>query len=112
MDRLLRFGPVMAEACATEQMGHLLAFLNPRMGAEMMNGEAYYQIASIPDREELVAELWTDDMMWGEISQECGEVVLELYEDEEGPPWRFPLKTVERLLRRARRDLLNLPLAS
>ena len=76
-----------------------------------MRPAAYYQIASIPDREELVAELWTDDTMWGEISQECGEVVLELYEDEDGRPWRFPLKIVEHLLRRARRDLLNLPLA-
>jgi len=36
-------------------------------------------IASVPDREKLVAELWYDQELWGEISQDTGELVLEIY---------------------------------
>jgi len=33
-------------------------------------------IASVPDREKLVAELWYNQELWGEISQETGELIL------------------------------------
>jgi hypothetical protein len=36
-------------------------------------------IASVPDREKLVAELWYDQELWGEISQDTGELILEIY---------------------------------
>jgi hypothetical protein len=36
-------------------------------------------IASVPDREKLVAELWYNQELWGEISQETGELILEIY---------------------------------
>jgi len=36
-------------------------------------------IASVPDREKLVAELWYEQELWGEISQDTGELVLEIY---------------------------------
>jgi len=36
-------------------------------------------IASVPDRDKLVAELWYDQELWGEISQDTGELVLEIY---------------------------------
>jgi hypothetical protein len=36
-------------------------------------------IASVPDRDKLVAELWYGKELWGEISQDTGELVLEIY---------------------------------
>ncbi len=36
-------------------------------------------IASLPDREKLVAELWYNQELWGEISQDTGELILEIY---------------------------------
>ena len=37
------------------------------------------QIASVPDRDNLVAELWYGDEQWGEISQETENLRLEIY---------------------------------
>ena len=67
----------------------------------------YYQIAGLPDRENLVAELWLDDCEWGEISNEDGNVVLELYPHPSGGPWRLDLVEVEHLINLARRDLVE-----
>ncbi len=67
----------------------------------------YYQIAGLPDRENLVAELWLDDCEWGEISNEDGNVVLELYPHPSGAPWRLDPVKVERLINLARRDLVE-----
>ncbi len=64
-----------------------------------------YTIASVPDRDYLVAELWYDDIMWGEIAQEGGRVTLEIYADPSGQPWSFDLAEVEELLAKARKDL-------
>ena len=67
----------------------------------------HYLIASLPDREEFIAELIYDNEQWGEISKENGEVVLELYPRRDGEPWRFPPEDVERFIRMARKDLLE-----
>ena len=74
--------------------------VNPHVGL-------HYIIADLPDREELVAELWLDHEEWGEISKENGEVVLELYPRGDGEPWRFPSEEAERLINLARRDLVE-----
>jgi hypothetical protein len=65
------------------------------------------QIASSPDREKVVAELWWGDEMWGEISQEGPEPQLELYPRRDGRPWSFPLAEALDLIQRARRTLLG-----
>lgn len=75
-----------------------------------MKHELSYQIASVPDREKLVAERWLDNEMWGEINQEGNTINLELYPKPDGGPWRFPAEAVEKLLRMARCDLLGLEL--
>ena len=46
-------------------------------------------IASLPDRENLVAELWYDNVLWCEISQEESDLILEIYPHPTGKPWRF-----------------------
>ncbi|MBD3842883.1 MAG: hypothetical protein IE909_13565 [Campylobacterales bacterium] len=40
------------------------------------------EIASPPDREELVAEIWNGNQMIAEINQESGDLELEVYTTE------------------------------
>lgn len=40
------------------------------------------QIASVPDRENLVAEIWNENLMIAEINDERGELEIEIYPDQ------------------------------
>lgn len=51
-------------------------------------------IASVPDREDPVAELWYGDEMWGEVRHERGNFQLELYPRPNGGSWNFDLQRV------------------
>ena len=42
------------------------------------------EIASPPDRENLVAEIWLDDQMIAELNQENGDLELEIFTYEKG----------------------------
>lgn len=59
-----------------------------------------YQIADAPDREGLVAELWADDVMWGEIEirDERAEPTIELYGNVTGEPWKFNFREMEQIM--------------
>jgi hypothetical protein len=49
-------------------------------------------IASLPDRDDLVAELWLGDEQVGEVSKDAVDVFrIELYPAPAGTPWRFRL---------------------
>jgi hypothetical protein len=55
------------------------------------------QIASVPDRNNLVAELWCEDEQWGEISQETENTILEIYPRNNGKNdkiWSFDLTDI------------------
>ncbi len=65
-------------------------------------------IASLPDRENLVAELWYDNVLWCEISQEESEPILEIYPHPTGKPWTFPFEEALACLQQAKRKLINL----
>ncbi|WP_375560737.1 hypothetical protein ACE193_24085 [Bernardetia sp. OM2101] len=41
--------------------------------------ELKIEIASPPDREELVAEIWQDNQMIAEVNQENNELVIQIY---------------------------------
>ncbi len=73
-----------------------------------MNQELTFTIASTPDREELTAELWRDDVMWGEISAEQGSLAIQIYPHPSGKPWSFELGEFENVIRRAKGRLLEL----
>ncbi len=47
------------------------------------------EIASVPDREELVAELWYGNEQVAELSQEGGELTLHLYPPRYRDRWEF-----------------------
>ncbi len=65
-------------------------------------------IASLPDRENLVAELWYDNVLWCEISQEEEDLTLEIYPHPTGKPWTFPFGEALTFLHQAKRKLINL----
>ena len=66
------------------------------------------KIASLPDRENLVAELWYDKVQWCEISQELNELILEIYPSLTGKPWTFQFEEVLEFLQRAERRMASL----
>ena len=51
------------------------------------------EIASVPDRESWVAEIWWDDKLFAEISrQRDGTPLLEIYPRDGSGLWNFVLK--------------------
>lgn len=66
------------------------------------------QIASVPDRDNLVAELWCGDEQWGEISQETENLLLEIYPRTSGENdnvWSFDLTEIMGKLRAAQQQI-------
>lgn len=64
-------------------------------------------VASPPDREQLVVELWQADEMCAEVSNETGEWVLEVYPKLAGGAWQFDYKDFLSAVTRARSTLLG-----
>jgi hypothetical protein len=64
-------------------------------------------IASVPDREKLVAELWYDQELWGEISQETGELLLEVYLNPSRNSHQLKCKELILAIQQAEDKLLN-----
>jgi len=62
-------------------------------------------IASVPDREKLVAELWYGEELWGEISQETGELLLEIYQSHNFR--KLKCEELMTAIQRAKDKLLN-----
>jgi hypothetical protein len=62
-------------------------------------------IASPPDREKLVAELFFGSEQWAEIHQEYGHLTLQIYPRRDGKPWEFSLDEAVSMLHRVGRRL-------
>jgi hypothetical protein len=63
-------------------------------------------IASLPDRENLVAEVIYDDVEWAEISQETrGEMIIQFYPHPRQEFWEFPLDQALLALEQAKQKL-------
>ncbi|RLC19102.1 MAG: hypothetical protein DRI57_07645 [Deltaproteobacteria bacterium] len=52
-----------------------------------MNNNFTVEIASVPDRENLVAEIWLGDIMVAELSDCNGKAMLEIYPNDKGSRW-------------------------
>lgn len=51
------------------------------------------EIASVSDRDEIVAEIWKNDEMVAELQRTMrGDLVLEIYANAQGESWRFDFK--------------------
>lgn len=64
------------------------------------------QIASLPDRENVVAELWSGDKQVGEVSKEGAQPEIEIYPNPDGGPWWFPVDELLEAIARARGNLM------
>jgi hypothetical protein len=64
------------------------------------------EIASMPDREDVVAEIWRGDAMVAELHRGArGGVEIEIYATESHGPWSFDLESWLAVLAEARRRL-------
>jgi hypothetical protein len=71
------------------------------------------QLASVPDRDNLVAELWDENEQWGEVSQETENLRLEIYprtSGENGNVWSFDLTEIIEKLKEAQKRISQLDL--
>jgi hypothetical protein len=64
-------------------------------------------VASPPDRDRLVAEVFFDDIQWAEINQESDELEVEFYPRPDNRPWRVPLSIAVDALERAKAELMK-----
>lgn len=62
-------------------------------------------VASPPDREMHVVEIFFGDLQWAEINQEHSALEVEFYSRPDGRPWRFPLQDAIVVLREAKSKL-------
>lgn len=66
-------------------------------------------IASLPDRERLVAEILYKGVQWAEISQEKeDELIIQLYSHPREKNWEFPYDEALQILEEAKNKLLEL----
>ncbi len=72
-----------------------------------MNNNFTVEIASVPDRESLVAEIWLDDIMVAELSNRNGKAILEIYPNNRGDRWNVECEEFIKVLLLAERKLTN-----
>ena len=64
-------------------------------------------IASVPDREHVVAEIWCDECQLAEMRREGEEVFVELYPHPQLPAWDFNYQDLLHLLATGNQKLPN-----
>ena len=69
-------------------------------------GKFEIEIASLPTREDLVAEIFYDDDQWAQISKIDGELLVQFYSPSKDEFWEFPLDNVLLALEKAKKKLL------
>lgn len=65
------------------------------------------RIASVSDREKLIAEIYYDNDQWAEISQEEEIPLVAFFSPSSGKYWEFPLEEALEALEQAKRKLLG-----
>lgn len=74
----------------------------------MLSEDFYIVVASLPDRENLVAEICFKGYQWVEISQETGdELVIQFYSHPKERYWEFPLDQALEALEQAKKKLVG-----
>ena len=71
-----------------------------------MSDDLTMKVASVPDREFLIAELWAGNGQFAEVSKESGDLQIEVYPREDGQPWLLRLDELLRVLAQAEVRLL------
>ena len=65
-------------------------------------------IASLPDKENLVAEIFYENVQWVQISQETDKMIIQFYPHTKKDYWEFPLDEALEVLERAKKRFLAL----
>ena len=65
-------------------------------------------IASLPNRENLVAEIFYENVQWVEISQETEELIIQFYSHPRQEYWEFPLDEALEALEKAKKRFLGM----
>jgi hypothetical protein len=65
-------------------------------------------VASVPHRDELVAEISCDRVAWAEISHETDEMLIEFYPHPHKECWEIPLEDVIQALEKAKKRMIAL----
>ena len=65
-------------------------------------------VASLPDRENLVAEILYEGVQWAEISQETEKLVVQFYSHPRQKYWEFSLDEALEALEKAKKRMLDL----
>ena len=64
-------------------------------------------IASVPDRDQLVAEIWIEGILFGEVRTDALNTYVELYSRPDGKPWTFECDRLSIILSEAKTKLLS-----
>ena len=73
----------------------------------MKIGKFTVTLASLPDRERLVAEIAYENVQWAEISQEKDIPLIQFYPHPRKKYWEFPLSETISILEKAKKELLG-----
>lgn len=75
----------------------------------MLSDKFRVTVASLPDREELVAEIFYDHDQWVEISQEPGQErpIIQFYFSSYKEYWEFPLEDALEALELAKKKFFG-----
>ncbi len=66
-------------------------------------------IASLPDRERLVAEILYEGVQWAEISEETEDkLIIQFYSHPREKYWEFSFEEAVKILEQAKNELLEL----
>jgi histidinol phosphatase-like PHP family hydrolase len=65
-------------------------------------------IASIPSKENLVAEIYYNNLYWAQISQETEKLMVRFYPHENNSFWEFNLNEAIETLEIAKKRMLDL----
>lgn len=59
-------------------------------------------VASLPDRENIVAEIAYKGYQWVELSNECGKFIIQFYPHPNEDFWEFPIDEALNILQKAK----------
>ena len=65
-------------------------------------------IASLPNKENLVADIYYNNLNWAQISQETEAIMIRFYPPEYTPFWEFNLDEALEILEMAKKRMIDL----
>lgn len=64
-------------------------------------------VASLPDRENCVCEIYYNHIEWAEISKETNEILIQFYPNPNEEYWEFPMEVILEVLQKAKEKYLE-----